>query len=289
MQQVLRQIQEAVEPVLERSLTKRRRQEFLASAGPLFLCLTFIEDALRVLLRWKEQMSYMTVTMRMSGWLGGLLLIFSLVTQMTGSVLVLRPKEVKPSRVKVGCYTLLAFVFLQPFMYGQARDADFMCRCVTLAGGLLLLIWSENDRKQRSEDMGLPSGMESTSSDRLQLCGRVLLTFLFFFQAVYSENGGMHRLWTAPSLFGLISFVVLAGLAGMVCAGFKTEWSALLLCGILFLSNLYMYPFWSIREGLRDFYRYYFFQTLSIIGGLMLLALHGPGGISLDKGMKKAI
>ena len=65
MQQVLRQIQEAVEPVLERSLTKRRRQEFLASAGPLFLCLTFIEDALRVLLRWKEQMSYMTVTMRM--------------------------------------------------------------------------------------------------------------------------------------------------------------------------------------------------------------------------------
>ena len=36
---------------------------------------------------------------------------------MTGSVLVLRPKEVKPSRVKVGCYTLLAFVFLQPFMY----------------------------------------------------------------------------------------------------------------------------------------------------------------------------
>jgi len=49
-----------------------------------------------------------------------------------------------------------------------------MCRSVTLAGGLLLLIWSENDRKQRSEDMGLPSGMESTSSDRLQLCGLAL-------------------------------------------------------------------------------------------------------------------
>ena len=238
MQQVLRQIQEAVEPVLERSLTKRRRQEFLASAGPLFLCLTFIEDALRVLLRWKEQMSYMTVTMRMrapplpsepqrislgprashaplaaaaqerlAGWTPAHLFArdagagtaapgraakererretraraaggagrrrrwraFSLLSresrtpdtrrqsrgsaaaaltldlvpalaartktqplyrrrrrrpQMTGSVLVLRPKEVKPSRVKVGCYTLLAFVFLQPFMYGQARSAE---------------------------------------------------------------------------------------------------------------------------------------------------------------------
>ena len=30
-------------------------------------------------------------------------------------------------------------------------------------------------------------------------------------------------------------------------------------------------------------------QTLSVMGGLMLLALHGPCGISLDKGAKKSI
>jgi len=30
-----------------------------------------------------------------------------------------------------------------------------MCRSVTLAGGLLLLIWSENDKQRRSGDMGL--------------------------------------------------------------------------------------------------------------------------------------
>ena len=49
-----------------------------------------------------------------------------------------------------------------------------------------------------------------------------------------------------------------------------------------------MYPFWMVHERLVDYYKYYFFQTLSIIGGLMLLALHGPGGISLDKGAKKS-
>ena len=34
-------------------------------------------------------------------------------------------------------------------------NQDFMCRSVTLAGGLLLLIWSENDKQRRSGDMGL--------------------------------------------------------------------------------------------------------------------------------------
>ena len=30
-------------------------------------------------------------------------------------------QAIKPSRVKSGCYGLLVFVAIQPFMYGQAR------------------------------------------------------------------------------------------------------------------------------------------------------------------------
>lgn len=59
-------------------------------------------------------------------------------------------------------------------------------------------------------------------------------------KAMYSENGGLHSLFTKPSVFTFISFVTLLGLSALVCLGFKTEWSSLLLAVILFLSNIYM-------------------------------------------------
>eukprot|EP00967_Tisochrysis_lutea_P009172 scaffold10881_cov35-Tisochrysis_lutea.AAC.4 len=136
MAAMMEQLQRAVEPVLESTFTKRRRQDFLASAGPTLLCLTFVEDALRVLMRWSEQMQFMTKTMKRCerparrtyadvglGWfIAVLLLLISMLTQFAGSVMILRPSHYKPSRVKLGCYLLLSFVFIQPFMYGQATD-----------------------------------------------------------------------------------------------------------------------------------------------------------------------
>ena len=68
---MLKQVQLAVEPVLERTLTKKRRQDLLATVGPGLLCTTFIEDALRVVLRWNEQITYMTRSMKMCVRLGG--------------------------------------------------------------------------------------------------------------------------------------------------------------------------------------------------------------------------
>ena len=60
-----------------------------------------------------------------------------------------------------------------------AAVQDFMCRSITLAGGLLLLIWSENDKQRRNENMGIPMDAEEVGADRLQLCGRLFLTFIF--------------------------------------------------------------------------------------------------------------
>ena len=64
------------------------------------------------------------------------------------------PRVQAAAQMFAGCYALLVFVAIQPFMYGQARDVDFMCRSLTLAGGLLLLIWGENDKQRNTELMG---------------------------------------------------------------------------------------------------------------------------------------
>jgi len=93
---------------------------------------------------------------------------------------------------------------------------------------------------------------------------------------------------TRPSLWNITSSCFLLCLSCMVCVGFKTEWSAIALTTVLGVSNVWMYPFWAVHSRLVDFYKYYFFQTLSVMGGLMLLALHGPGGISLE-GAKKSL
>ena len=269
-------------------MTKKARKRFLSTAGPILLVVTFLEDGLRVFFRWSEQHHYMTKRMGFGSFMAGLILLLSAAALMFRSAVVLRPKHMKPSRIKPACYLLLGFVAVQPFLYGQATDADFMCRSITLAGGFLLLIWAENERKQTEDYMGLPQGERGPGADRLQLFGRLLLTSIFLFQAIHSEKGGLHSVLTAPGFFNILSSLLLLGLSAMVCVGFHTEWSALVLSIVLFCSSVWMYPFWAVHERLFDYYKYYFFQTLSVIGGLMLLTLHGPGGISLD-GTKKSL
>ena len=56
---------------------------------------------------------------------------------------------------------------------------------------------------------------------------------------------------------------------------------ALVLALLLSAASVWMYPFWWCAPQERAALVFLFFQTVSIVGGLFLLASHGPGRFSV--------
>jgi len=276
---------------LETRWSPKQMQRVLGTLGPLLLVITFIEDGLRVLFRWSEQMAYLTGTrhgMGMSSWLAIAALLTSLALQLGGSMLVLQGKhipQVRGQHVKIGGGALVTFLLLQPIMYGQHTDMDFMCRTLTLVGGLALLWQHDMQQQGYKSDIfaGLPDAGSAgqQSQELVQLIGRTLITLIFFYQMfenlAKAHAGAMH--WIGA----IITCAICAG----VLLGFKAKSSAVLLLVLLGVGNVFMHPFWSVKPHMYDFTKFYFFQTLSVMGGLMLLILHGPGGLTVKLGSKK--
>jgi len=72
-----------------------------------------------------------------------------------------------------------------------------------------------------------------------------------------------------------------------VVIGFQTASSSLLIAGVLIAVNITYNGFWTATHPEHwDFLQYYFFQNISIFGGLLILISVGPGGFSFDEKKK---
>lgn len=91
------------------------------------------------------------------------------------------------------------------------------------------------------------------------------------------------------SILQFVQNAVGTALVLLIAVGYKTKLASLILVLWLTAINFYSNAWWNIPEYQynRDFLKYDFFQTLSVIGGLLLVVALGPGGYSMDEHKKK--
>lgn len=174
---------------------------------------------------------------------------------------------------------LFSVIVVQAFGYGLAFDARFVVKTLSVVGALLLLLADSFASKRKSFFAGVPSINSNDKSDYLQLGGRILLVFLFIGFLFAGEFSFIRILVCLISLVGCL----------MVVIGFKAKWSAWMLVAFLSISNVLLNNWWSLHHShpKRDFLKYDFFQTLSIMGGFLLLTNLGPGEMSYDAQKKE--
>ncbi|KAK8087950.1 hypothetical protein PG997_002911 [Apiospora hydei] len=245
---------------------------YLPVIGRFLIVVTFLEDALRILTQWNDQLLYLHDYRHFPSGLNHTFLLVNVLTMVACATMVIIRKH---SDYAVA--GLMGVVVVQAFGYGLIFDLNFFLRNLSVIGGLLMVLSDSWVRKSKAF-AGLPSLDEKDRKMYFQLAGRVLLIFLFI-GFVWSGEWSLWRV--VVSLVGLVACI-------MVVVGFKAKFSAIMLVVILSIFNLLVNNFWTLHEHHphKDFAKYDFFQILSIVGGLLLLVNSGPGQFSIDEKKK---
>ncbi|KAK9712594.1 ER-derived vesicles protein erv29 [Basidiobolus ranarum] len=268
---VIKQITSTAEDTINRFSAPIK--PYIPVIARFLLVVTFLEDSLRIMFQWSEQLRYLN---KFRGFMWGfnhLFLATNVAVMLAGSILAISKKH-----TEYAVMGLFGVVISQTLGYGLLFDFNFFLRNLSVIGGLLMLL-ADALNKRKSFFPGLPSVAEIDRSTYFQLAGRVLLIFLFL---SFVFAGEMTPLRLGVSVISFIACI-------MVIIGFKAKWSAMFMVLFLSISNVVFNNWWSIHHNhpTRDFVKYDFFQTLSIMGGLMLLVSMGPGGLSVDEKKKE--
>ena len=132
--------------------------------------------------------------------------------------------------------------------------------------------------------------MQSSVNNLLVLIGRLALAALFLPAGLskltgftgtvgYIESVGL----PLAALGAVIAIIVeVAGGAALI-AGFFTRTAAIVLAIFTLLASVFFHAYWAMPADQAFMQQLLFYKNIAVIGGLLILAAHGAGQLSLDQ------
>lgn len=104
-------------------------------------------------------------------------------------------------------------------------------------------------------------------------------TKAFFATAVFMGNIGI----PLPQVMLGLTIALEIGGGLLLVLGWQARWAALAFFGFTFLTAVLFHPFWSVEPQAMGGQLNNFMKNLSIMGGMLYIAIHGPGPLSISR------
>lgn len=259
---------------------KRAAKPYVPFIIRMLLISAFVEDAFRTLLEYRSQLYFFQSELYIPRFLAFILIAASTIATFVGSAMIFFKKAEKK-----GATLLLGAVVYQQVVYGRhspitSGNFGFLIRNLCLIGTLMLLMTNQRVKDGLPALPGIPeTGSKYSSRDNIALVTRFLVGLLCV--EMFDIIGWAWAFLIVPICFSIV-------------IGYKTDVMALLLMVFYTVATISSKQFWFIDATHtkavfeRDVMRFEFLQTISIMSGLVMLIMSGPGALSLDEKLKRS-
>ncbi|MDE2228165.1 MAG: DoxX family protein [Alphaproteobacteria bacterium] len=137
----------------------------------------------------------------------------------------------------------------------------------------------------------------NTTFNPLPLLGRILLALIFVLAGYNKLTGGVgstvanmtsHGIPAASALvYGAIAVELAGGL--MLMIGLYARWSALVLFVYMLTLAVIFHAYWAAPAAAMQAQHAFFYEHLSMMGGLLLVVAYGAGPLSVDQAFEHGV
>ncbi|UOD50273.1 DoxX family protein [Orrella daihaiensis] len=132
--------------------------------------------------------------------------------------------------------------------------------------------------------------MQSSVNNVLVLIGRLALAALFLPAGLSKITGFTGTVGYIESVglplaaLGAVIAIIVEIVGGVaLIAGFFTRTAAIVLAIFTLLASIFFHAYWAMPADQAFMQQLLFYKNIAVIGGLLILAAHGAGQLSLDQ------